>query len=157
MSESSEERQSRKGFLPVAKPNSGFTKHEARNPYPAVIPTMSRKPGLPTYLPGNPIRGAKDTRALRNRKNKRTEPSGESDSMFAPFDAEFNSEGSDTVSVDSTTLDALLSRIEKTKSELEGTSVAEESGVQTQSHLRGLIDNLTKAAEEMEQIDRSTK
>jgi hypothetical protein len=55
---------------------------------------------------------------------------------------------------DSDTLEALLMRIEKAKSQLAETS-NEKDGGESQHRLRGLIDNLARAAEQMQQIDKS--
>lgn len=57
----------------------------------------------------------------------------------------------DVRSVGSDTLDGLLARIEKTKEQIAKTK--EDGSDQSQYHLRNLIDNLAKAAEQMELYD----
>ena len=58
-------------------------------------------------------------------------------------------------SLNSASLDALLARIEKTKSQLEEVR-PDPSSRGSQNRLRNLIDNLSRAAEEMDQIESST-
>jgi len=52
----------------------------------------------------------------------------------------------------STSLDALLARIEQAKSQLEDEDPSQEPS-KKQYRLRGLIDNLSRAAEEMDRIE----
>lgn len=145
----------------------------------------TRKPSLPSYLPGNPNRSQM---APQGRRMSAPSPDPDreahmrvdwTDKPFARnpiIDVETVRkkadwrEGRDDViivdspshcvereeSVNSASLDALLARIEKTKSQLEEKPDPSEAPGSEQYRLRSLIDNLTKAANEMDQIEIET-
>lgn len=79
------------------------------------------------------------------------------DDDFTLFERQ-KSHSRDDSSVNTDTLDALLSRIERTKSQMEqsASSKPKSKGERSKSrqHFRGLVHDLSKAAEEMERLEK---